>query len=191
VSVIPERVSSLSAFVEEYDMIDLMPDAIDALDAQIIRLFSDNPRQSVLDASRVLSVARGTVQARLDRLARSGVIAGWGPHIEPTALGYGVRAFVSLTINQRRGHAELAEAMKAIPEILELHTVSGNSDLVALVVARSNQDLQRVLDEMTSSGDVQRSSSVIVLETIFHRRTDALVEKSGARSTANREIVEG
>lgn len=51
----------------------------DALDARIITLFTDEPRMSVLEASRTLQVARATVQARLDRMQRLGVISGWGP----------------------------------------------------------------------------------------------------------------
>ncbi len=163
---------------------------IDSLDVRIIELFTASPRHSILDASRILGVARGTVQARLERLAREGVISGWGPQISPEALGYGVRAIVSLTVNQRRSHRDFAEAMRAIPEILELHTVSGDSDLVAIVVARSNQDLQRVLDEMSASGDVQRSSSVIVLESLFTHRTADLVAKTGSHPGGKRENVE-
>ena len=59
------------------------------------------PRIGVLECSRRLRVARGTVQARLDRLAERGVIRGNGPDIDPVALGYGVTAFVTLEIRQR------------------------------------------------------------------------------------------
>ena len=52
---------------------------IDALDARILELFAAEPRVGVLECSRRLGVARGTVQARLDRLERDGVIRGWGP----------------------------------------------------------------------------------------------------------------
>ena len=157
-----------------------MARTVDDLDARLIRLFTDNPRQSVLEASRLLKVARGTVQARLDRLARSGVIAGWGPRIDPAALGYGVKAFVSLTINQKRGHTAVARELRAVPEILELHTVTGDADLLAVVVARSNPDLQRVLDRLAESGDVQRASSVIVLESLFEQRAEGLIGTAGA-----------
>lgn len=46
------------------------------------------PRLGVLEASRRLGVARGTVQARLDRLRREGVVTGFGPDVDPAALGY-------------------------------------------------------------------------------------------------------
>ena len=69
--------------------------AIDALDSAILQLFAAEPRIGVLEASRRLGVARGTVQARLDRLERSGIVRGWGPEVDPEAMGFPVTAFVT------------------------------------------------------------------------------------------------
>ena len=77
--------------------------AIDELDARLIRLFADEPRIGVMEASRRLGVARGTVQARLDRLQADGVVHGFGPQIDPAALGYPVTAFATLEIRQGQG----------------------------------------------------------------------------------------
>ena len=59
----------------------------DRLDAQLVQLLRDEPRVGVLEASRRLGVARGTVQARLDRMQARGVITGFGPDIDPAAYG--------------------------------------------------------------------------------------------------------
>lgn len=158
----------------------------DALDAQIIALFTDEPRMSVLEASRALKVARATVQARLDRMQRTGVISGWGPRIDPAALGYAVLAYCSLTISQDTGHDAVVRALAEIPEIQEIHTVSGESDLLARVAARSNSDLQRVIDSIVATRTIVRSSSVIVLNTHFDGRTLPLLHAaSGAEPAAS------
>src|SRR5215813_14751800 len=73
---------------------------IDRLDARLIELLAAEPRIGVLECSRRLGVARGTVQARLDRLQERGVIRGFGPEVDPAALGYQVTAFVTLEIRQ-------------------------------------------------------------------------------------------
>ncbi len=52
---------------------------IDTLDASLIELLTGEPRIGVFEASRRLGVARGTVQARLDRMQERGVIIGCGP----------------------------------------------------------------------------------------------------------------
>ena len=74
------------------------------LDVRIIGLFAAEPGVGVLAASRRLGVARGTVQARLDRLVDRGVIRSFAPHLDPAALGYPVTAFCTLEIRQGRGH---------------------------------------------------------------------------------------
>lgn len=149
---------------------------VDELDARIVRLFTEEQRMSVLEASRILRVARATVQARLDRMTANGVIAHWVPQPEPRAFGFPVVAFCFLTINQDLGHDAVSKTLADIPEVIEVHTVSGDSDLMARVAARSNSDLQRVLDVIMATKAVVRSSSVIALNTHFEGRTLPLLE---------------
>src|SRR5947209_8853247 len=63
-----------------------MARSIDGLDARLVALLAGHPRIGVLELARRLGVARGTVQARLDRLTGRGVIRGFGPDIAPAAL---------------------------------------------------------------------------------------------------------
>lgn len=151
---------------------------IDALDARLIELLAAEPRLGVLECSRRLGVARGTVQARLDRLQERGVISGFGPEIEPAAIGYSVTAFVSLQIKQEGGHDLVAERLAGIPEIIEAHTITGPSDMLCRVVARSNQDLQRVIDVIVNLAGVERAATVISLVTQVPHRTLPLVRAS-------------
>jgi DNA-binding Lrp family transcriptional regulator len=138
---------------------------VDDLDATLIRLFANEPRVGVLEASRRLGVARGTVQARLNRLTDEGVIAGWGPELDPEALGYPVTAFLTLEIKQGAGHETVARHLAAIPEVLEAFTITGAGDMWCRVVARSNNDLQRVIDAVLADSGIVRSSTVIALAT--------------------------
>lgn len=138
---------------------------MDDLDATLIRLFASEPRVGVLEASRRLGVARGTVQARLNRLTDEGVIAGWGPELDPEALGYPVTAFLTLEIKQGAGHEAVARHLAAIPEVLEAFTITGAGDMWCRVVARSNNDLQRVIDAVLADSGIVRSSTVIALAT--------------------------
>ncbi|MBI1758426.1 MAG: Lrp/AsnC family transcriptional regulator [Actinobacteria bacterium] len=147
---------------------------IDELDAGVIDMLSREPRIGVLECSRRLAVARGTVQARLDRLVARGVIQGFGPGIDPAAIGYGVTAFVTLEIWQGGGQAVL-EHLRAIPEVLEVHTITGSGDMLCRIVARSNADLQRVIDDVVGFPDITRTSSLIALSTPIPHRVLPLV----------------
>jgi len=148
---------------------------IDDLDARLLGLLTAEPRVGVLEASRRLGVARGTVQARLDRMQARGVITGYGPDIDPAALGYAVTAFVTLEIRQARGHDPVAERLAAIAEVLEAHTITGSGDMLCRVVARDNADLQRVIDAIVDVPGVVRTSTVIALAAPVRYRVLPLV----------------
>lgn len=165
---------------------------MDELDVRLIDLFSTEPRIGVLEASRRLGVARGTVQARLDKLVERGVVTGWGPDLSPAALGYPVTAFLTLEIRQdvgtpdagedpgASGHDLVGEHLARIPEVLEVHTITGAGDLFARVVAGSNADLQRVIDRVLAHPAITRSSTVIALATQVGYRTLPLARAAAA-----------
>jgi len=166
--------------------VDRLTSPIDRLDARLIALLAAEPRIGVLECARRLRVARGTVQARLDKLVARGVIRGFGPEIAPAALGYGVTAFVTLEIRQRFGHDPVAAHLAEIPEVLEAHTITGSGDLLCRIVARSNADLQRVIDQVVSYDGIVRASTIIALAEQIPYRTLPLVEAAAGGSAAAR-----
>lgn len=160
-----------------------MPDEqrIDELDARLLRELHAAPKAGVLELSRRLGVARGTAQARLDRLVQRGVIASFAPALDPEALGYTVTAFATLEIRQGRG-ADVLVHLAEIPEVLDVHTITGPGDMLCRLVARSNADLQRVLDQVTQLPDIERTSTVIALSNPLPHRVLPLVTRTAWRS---------
>jgi len=156
---------------------------IDELDSRLIALLDEHPRIGVLECARRLGVARGTVQARLDRLSARGVIRGLGPDVAPAALGFGVTAFVTLEIRQRYGHDPIAAHLSEIPEVLEAYTITGQGDLLCRIVARSNADLQRVIDQIVAYDGIVRASTIIALAEQIPYRTLPLVRSAVGRVT--------
>lgn len=155
---------------------------MDALDVKLIELFAAEPRIGALEASRRLGVARGTVTARLERLERTGVITGWGPHVDTAAVGHPVTAFLTLEISQGGGHDSVGEHLASIPEVLEACTITGPGDMWCRVVARSNADLQAVIDKALAHPQIVRSSTVIALATQVPYRTAPLLRAEAAAS---------
>jgi DNA-binding Lrp family transcriptional regulator len=152
-----------------------MAQSIDALDSTIMRLFTAEPRIGVLEASRRLGVARGTVQSRLNRLTAEGVVRGWGPDVDPAALGYPVTGFLTLEIRQGVGHDTISAHLESIPEVLEVFTITGAGDLWCRCVACSNADLQRVIDAVVAVEGIVRTATVIALATQIPYRTVPLL----------------
>jgi DNA-binding Lrp family transcriptional regulator len=151
---------------------------LDALDAKLLALLAAAPRIGVLELSRRLAVARGTVQARLDKLIARGAIKGFGPDVAPEAIGFGVTSFVTLEIRQRYGHTAVAEHLADIPEVLEAHTITGAGDVLCRIVARSNADLQRVIDQIVGYDGIVRASTIIALAELIPYRVLPLVHSA-------------
>lgn len=158
-------------------------DGLDPLDARIITVFTEQPGIGVLGASRTLGVARGTVQARLDRLERRGVLTSFAPQVEPSAMGYPVTAFCTLEIRQSRGHDPVVAHLRRIPEVLEAHTITGQGDLMIRVVAQDNAHLQHVIDRVVAVDQVERAATVIALATQIPYRTLPLVQLAAPAQT--------
>jgi len=152
---------------------------MDDLDVRLLELFSTEPRIGALEASRRLRIARGTVTARLERLERLGVITGWAPQLDPAAIGHPVTAFLTLEISQGVGHDTVGDHLAGIPEVLEVCTITGAGDLWCRVVARSNADLQTVIDKALAHPGIVRSSTVIALATQVPYRVLPLLASTG------------
>jgi len=163
--------------------------SIDSVDARLIELFASG-RVGVLEASRRLGVARGTVQARLDKLRARGVVRSFGPDIDPAALGYEVSAFVTLDIRQAGGHDPVGAQLALIPEVLEAYTITGAGDMLLRVVARSNVDLQRVLDRVTATDGVDRASTAIALQTQVAYRVLPLVAAAAGSTSSQKSSTD-
>ncbi|ANY23868.1 Lrp/AsnC family transcriptional regulator [Gordonia terrae] len=153
-----------------------MSERLDKLDLDILKLIVEEPKAGVREYARRLNVARGTVQARLDKFARDGVITSYRPQMQPTALGYSILAFVHLHIAQSIMDATVAH-LATIPEVLEVNSVAGEGDLLCRVVAVDHADFERILQAMIATEGVLRSRSELVLSRRIAPRIVPLLEK--------------
>jgi DNA-binding Lrp family transcriptional regulator len=151
-------------------------DDLDALDARLLLLLTDAPRLGVLECARRLGVARGTVQARLDRLTEHGVLSGFPPELDLAAMGYGLTAFAVLEIAQG-SRTEVVEGLAAIDQVCEAHATTGPGDLFARLVARDHEDLQRVIDQVVGLPGVLRTNTSLALTTPIPPRVRPLLER--------------
>ena len=155
----------------------MLSSPLDDLDGRLIAALAEMPRAGILELARQLGVARGTVQARLDKLMSRGVVTGFGPDLDLRAMGYGVLAFTTIDIAQGR-LGDVVEHLREIPEVLEAHATTGPDDLLCRVVARSNDHLQQVLNRILEVQGISRTTTVIALTEQIPYRVTPLVEAS-------------
>ena len=141
---------------------------LDATDRALMALLREDARAPTAELARKLDLSRTTVQSRMDRLRRHGVIAGY-TIVVPDALEASlVRAHVLITLVPKRA-AAIEQALRRIPEVRVLHSVSGPFDLIAIVAASSIGELDGLIDRVGALDGVERTTSAIVLSTRFER----------------------
>jgi DNA-binding Lrp family transcriptional regulator len=141
---------------------------IDAIDEKLIAALRDNGRASTADLARRVGRSRTTVQSRIERLERDGVIVGYTARLAPDHAHGAVRVHVMLKIGPKEARAVEA-GLRAIPEVRLLHSVSGDFDMIAIAATSTVAQMDAVIDRIGQLPGVERTTSSIILSTKFDR----------------------
>jgi DNA-binding Lrp family transcriptional regulator len=153
---------------------------IDAIDARIVLELVKHPRATTIAVADEVGIARNTAHARLARLERSGALGSFELRVSPEALGYPLTAFVTAQVTQRRLD-EVAAALAAVPEVLQVHGISGQIDLLIHVVATDADDLYRIAGQILAISGVERTTTALVMRQLVGYRITPLLHRA-ARS---------
>nr|WP_061978955.1 Lrp/AsnC family transcriptional regulator [Aureimonas sp. AU40] len=137
-------------------------------DRELLALLGENARMPVATLAKRLGVSRTTAQARLERLERIGVIAGYGVRLSEAYASSLVRAHILVTIAPK-SLSEVTAAMGKVQAVTELHSISGAFDLIAIIAAPSIAELDQRIDEIGAIEGVERTQSSIILSTRIAR----------------------
>jgi len=142
--------------------------ALDPTDHALLALLREDARAPLTELARALGLSRTTVQSRVERLERRGVIAGYTVVVADELEASLVRAHVLITLAPRQSGA-IEQVLRKIPELRVLHSVSGPFDLIAIVAAASIGELDALIDRIGQLDGVERTTSAIVLSTRIER----------------------
>ncbi|MGW4352640.1 Lrp/AsnC family transcriptional regulator [Nocardia sp. NPDC004582] len=148
---------------------------IDALDSALLKALAADPRVPILELAQRLGIARNTVQARMKRLEAAGVVRGYPPDVDLEAIGFAVHAFLGIELDQNRMN-DIVEALRAFPNVLEVHATTGRGDLLVRVAARSQPDLLGVIQRVHAIEGVKHTETMLALATPIEYRSLPLVE---------------
>ncbi|KAF1721099.1 Lrp/AsnC family transcriptional regulator [Pseudoxanthomonas wuyuanensis] len=141
---------------------------ISATDEQLLSLLRENARASTAQIARRLNLSRTTVQSRIERLEREGVISGYTVRVREDFERGHIRAHIMIAIHPKQMTSVVA-ALRAMPELRLLHSVSGAYDLIAVGVVPSVDAMDLLTDRIGAIEGVERTTSSIVLSTKFER----------------------
>jgi len=141
---------------------------MDAIDDRLIAALRENGRASTAELARLVGRSRTSVQSRLERLEKDGVILGYGVRLAPDRESAAVRAHVMIKVHPKEARAVTA-ALRLIEHVRVLHSVSGDVDLIAVAMTPSVDEMDRVIDRIGALDGVERTTSSIILSTKFDR----------------------
>lgn len=153
---------------------------LDATDARLLLELSQTPRATGVELSQRLGLSRNTVQARLSRWEASGVLGSFDRRVDPRALGYPLTAFVATRVDQHQLDAVVA-ALADIPEVVEVHGMTGQTDLSVKVVAKDADDLYRLTGQILKIPGVERTNMALVMRELVGPRMTPLLERLAAQ----------
>jgi DNA-binding Lrp family transcriptional regulator len=141
---------------------------MDSIDQTLIAALRENGRASTAQLARLVGRSRTSVQSRIERLEKQGVIAGYAVRLSPEHDLGAVRAHVMIKVGPKESRAVTA-ALRAIAQVRVLHSVSGDVDLIAVAATASVADMDEVIDRIGALDGVERTTSSIILSTKFER----------------------
>lgn len=137
----------------------------DDLDRRLLAILREDGRAPVSKLASILKVARGTVQARLDRLVDSGAIFGFTVRARQDDDDGDVRAIMMIEV-AGKSTAAIIGKLRGIPELHALHTTNGTWDLVAEIRAANLREFDRVLHDVRAIDGILNSETSILLSSV-------------------------
>src|SRR6188472_4148511 len=148
---------------------------LDRVDLELLSALSADPRATVVALAERLGLSRNTVQARMARLERAGVFLSYERAISSSALGFPIEAFISAIVRQAdlpRITADLA----LVPEIVQVHGLSGQVDLLVRVACRDTQHLFDTDARILAIDGIERTETSLVMGEVIGYRVTPLME---------------
>lgn len=138
--------------------------SLDDTDRELIGLLLDNARLSIVTLAKKLRVARATVQNRIAKLERDGVIVGYTVRLRPNVDTQRIRAITSIAVEGNRA-TEIRRRLTGHPNVVALHTTNGRWDLVAELRTDTLEAFDTVLNELRLIDGIANTETSILLST--------------------------
>jgi Lrp/AsnC family leucine-responsive transcriptional regulator len=139
----------------------------DGVDLQIMNILQQDARTPNAEIARQLGMAPSAILERIRKLEARGVIAGYEARLDPRALRQGLLAFILVRSDERYGLQEVGRQLATIPEIQEVHHITGEDCYLVKMRAADTDALGRILRERFGAIESIRSTrTTIVLSTL-------------------------
>lgn len=142
--------------------------SLDEMDERLLALLRTNARMPIAQLAKELSISRGQLYSRLSQLEEAGVVAGYTVRLGDAFAGSRVRAHVMIK-TLPRFHREAEAALAAIAQVYAIHAISGEYDIIAMIEAESNSQLNELIDDIGLLEGIERTTTSVVLSIKLER----------------------
>lgn len=137
------------------------------MDQEILRRLQLNAREPWAGLGQALGVTGPAIAERVRKLEERGAIRGYTAVLDADVLGFGLLAFVAVTLDRPEHRRAFLERVQALPEVQECHHIAGDYDYLLKVRCRGTADLDRLIsDELKSFDGIVRTRTTIVLKSV-------------------------
>ncbi len=142
---------------------------LDEVDRAILEALQDDGRLSNVDLARRVHLSPPATHARLRRLEKGGYIRQYAAIVDRERAGFDLLCFiqVSIQLHQPDQVEQFRVAVRAMPEVLECHHITGEYDYLLKAALRNRKDLERfVVDRLTPMPGIARIHTSLVLSEV-------------------------
>lgn len=167
---------------------------LDDADRSLLDGLQDDCKQSLASLGERVGLAAPTVLERIRRLEAAGLIRGYHAVLDARAAGLDIGAFIGVGIDHPRSIASFERAIRAMPEVLEVHHVTGRYTLLVKIRTENTASLHRLIEALRELPGVARTETTVVLDTLVERQRIELPappEASARRRKSPRQKSDG
>lgn len=143
-----------------------MSNELDQTDRKLLDLLQRDGLQSMAELSKAIGVAPSTLNDRVKRLGRLGVVSGTHARLDPHALGLNLLAFVFVGWSEGSVEVDFLKRIATAEQVLECHHVTGGWNYLLKVRVKDTRALETFLaDVLKQVKGLQRTETMIVLSS--------------------------
>ena len=142
---------------------------MDDIDRKILKLLQANARMSLKTIAEKTFLSSPAVSARIERLEKDGIIAGYHAFVDPMKLGYHILAFINLDVVPEDKPKFYAYA-NDVPNVLECNCVTGEYSMLMKVAFQSTMDLDIFIGQLQKFG--KTSTQIVFSSQVGSRGVD-------------------
>jgi Lrp/AsnC family transcriptional regulator for asnA, asnC and gidA len=143
---------------------------IDNVDLKILSLLMQDANMPYTEVGKKVFVSGGTVHVRMRKMEEMGIVKGAQLNIDYAKIGWDITAFLGIYLDKSSLYNQVAEELRKIREIVNIHYTTGNYSIFAKIICRDTQHLREVLhDKIQKVGGIQRTETFISLDESINR----------------------